>query len=72
MTRSWCVVSEIDFDSTLVGGQNDLIDKVLRCDDLEAWSVGPLDSLACDGDMINQPRPRNDRIRRGPVVRGVS
>ena len=53
--RSWCVASEIDFDSTLLGGPNDLIDEVLRCDDLEAWPVGPLDSLARDGDMINQP-----------------
>lgn len=53
--QRWCVASEIDFDSTLVGGPNDLIDDVLHRDDLEAWAVGPLDSLAWDGDMLNQP-----------------
>jgi hypothetical protein len=53
--RSWCVATEIDFDSTLLGGPPDLIDDVLRRDDLEAWPVGPLDSLAWEGDTINQP-----------------
>lgn len=52
--QSWCVVSEIDFDSTLLGGTPELIEDVVRRDDLEAWPVGPLDSLAWDGDTINQ------------------
>ena len=53
--RSWCVASEIDFDSTIVGGTTDLIADVLHRDDLEAWPVRPDDSLAWDGDTINQP-----------------
>jgi hypothetical protein len=53
--RSWCVASEIDFDSTLVGGSSDLVAEVLRRDDLEAWPIGPFDSLASDGDTVNQP-----------------
>jgi hypothetical protein len=53
--RRWCVASEIDFDSTLLGGPSDLIDDVLRRDDVEAWPVRPFDSLAWDGDRINQP-----------------
>jgi hypothetical protein len=53
--RSWCVASEIDFDSTTVGGKTDLIAEVLRRDDLEAWPVVPDDSLAWDGDAINEP-----------------
>ncbi len=53
--RSWCIASEIDFDSTIVGGTTDLIADVLHCDDLEAWPVAPDDSLAWDGDTINQP-----------------
>lgn len=52
--RSWCVASEIDFDSTLVGGSAELIDAVLRSADLEAWPVEPDDSLAHDGDAINR------------------
>ena len=53
--RSWCVASEIDFDSTIVGGTTDLIADVLHRDDLEARPVGPDDLLAWDGDTINQP-----------------
>ena len=52
--RRWCIATEIDFDSTLLGGPTDLINDVLRREDLEAWPVGPLDSLAWDGDTINQ------------------
>jgi hypothetical protein len=47
--------SEIDFDSTIVGGTTDLIADVLHRDDLEARPVAPGDSLAWDGDTINQP-----------------
>ena len=52
--RSWCVASEIDFDSTLVGGSTDLIAEIVDRHDLEAWPVGPDDSLAWDGDTLNQ------------------
>jgi hypothetical protein len=51
--RSWCVASEIDFDSTLVAGPAALIDGVLADPALEAWRVGPGDSLAYDADTIN-------------------
>lgn len=51
--RSWCVATEIDFDSTLLGGDTDLIDAVLAAADLETWPVGPDDSLRFDGDTIN-------------------
>jgi hypothetical protein len=53
--RSWCVASEIDFDSTLVGGTQQLISDILDRKDLETWPVGPDDSLAQDGDTINEP-----------------
>lgn len=51
--RSWCVATEIDFDSTLVAGTPELIDAVLAAPALEAWAVGPEDSLAFDGDTVN-------------------
>jgi len=51
--RSWCVASEIDFDSTLVGGSTALVDELLRSPDLEAWPIGPDDSLAYDADTVN-------------------
>ncbi len=51
--RAWFVASEIDFDSTLVGGGEDLIAAILASPDLEAWRVGPDSSLASDADRIN-------------------
>ncbi len=51
--HSWCAASEIDFDSTLVGGSHDLIEAVLGAAELDAWPVGPDDSLASFGDRIN-------------------
>lgn len=52
--RTWCVASEIDFDSTLVGGTNQLIEAILETPTLDAWPVGPDDSLAYDADHINK------------------
>lgn len=48
--RSWFLASEIDFDSTLVGGTKKLVDAIVASEGLEAWPVEPLDSLAADGD----------------------
>jgi hypothetical protein len=52
--HSWFVASEIDFDSTLVGGSADLIRAILAAPGLDAWPVGPDDSLAADADKINR------------------
>lgn len=51
--RSWCVASEIDFDSTLVGGSAALIADIAASEELEAWPIGPDDSLAWDADWVN-------------------
>ena len=51
--RSWCMATEIDFDSTLVAGSRDLIDAVLAAPDLEAWPVAPEDDLTDHGDRVN-------------------
>ncbi len=50
---SWFVASEIDFDSTLVGGSAVLIDAIVESPKLEAWQVEPADSLADDADKVN-------------------
>lgn len=52
--RSWCVASEIDFDSTLIGGSRRLIQAILDDVNLDSWPVSPEDSLAYDGDHLNQ------------------
>lgn len=51
--HSWCVASEIDFDSTVVAGSTALVEAVLAREDLEAWAVEPGDLLSSDGDAIN-------------------
>jgi hypothetical protein len=51
--RTWYVASEVDFDSTLVGGSSELIEAIVKSPELEAWQVEPTDSLAADADKIN-------------------
>ncbi|MGN6217148.1 MAG: hypothetical protein ACTHN7_09375 [Solirubrobacterales bacterium] len=50
---SWLVASEVDFDSTLVGGGAELIEAIVASPALEAWQVEPTTSLACYADKIN-------------------
>jgi hypothetical protein len=56
--RAWFLASEIDFNSTLVAGDTDLIADILACPALEPWPVSPHDSLGSDGDTVN---PTNQR-----------
>jgi hypothetical protein len=58
--RSWCLATEIDFDSTLVGGPAELAEALLAAPGLEAWAVPPDGDLTLDGDLRN-PRPPVDR-----------
>ena len=53
--RVWCVATELDFDSTLVGGTAELINAILESPALDAWPVQAEDSLAADADRINRP-----------------
>jgi hypothetical protein len=51
--RAWCVASEIDFDSTLIGGTTELVNAILQTPELDAWPVQPDASLAHDADHFN-------------------
>lgn len=51
--RAWCVATEIDFDSTLVGGSDELIGAILAASAFDAWPVHPDDSLTYDADRVN-------------------
>jgi hypothetical protein len=51
--RAWCVASEIDFDSTLLGGTTELVDAILQAPEFDSWPVQPYDSLAHDADRLN-------------------
>ncbi len=54
--ESWFVASEMDFDSTLVGGSDKLIEAIVESSKLEAWQVEPSNSLAINADKINPSR----------------
>jgi hypothetical protein len=51
--QSWCVSTEIDFDSTLVGGSEELLSAVLTAPGLDAWPVEPGDDLTQFADLPN-------------------
>jgi hypothetical protein len=51
--RSWCLATEVDFDSTLIGGSPELIDAILKDARLDAWRVQPIGDLTIHGDHIN-------------------
>jgi len=51
--RTWCVATEIDFDSTLVGGTHQMVTQILDDPGLEALPVGPGDDLTSAGDTRN-------------------
>jgi hypothetical protein len=56
--RAWFVASEVDLDSTLVGGSRALIDALLAAPDLEVWEVDGEVSLQSDADKLNPvPEP---------------
>lgn len=46
LDRSWCVATEVDYDSTLVGGPARLIDAVLADPRFEAFRVSATDSIS--------------------------
>lgn len=52
--HSWLLATEVDFDSTLIGGPTDVIRAVLQNPVLETWSVEPTGDLTIRGDRINR------------------
>lgn len=55
--HAWCVASEIDFDSTLVAGSQDLVTEVVAHAGIEALQVASGDDLSINGDTINPLPP---------------
>jgi hypothetical protein len=51
--RSWFVASEVDFDSTLVGGSRALVDALVASRDLEVLEVTPNTLLTAFSDELN-------------------
>ena len=51
--RAWCIGTEVDLDSTLVGCTRAAAADILSCEELEAFPIGPAESLQYDADPIN-------------------
>lgn len=58
--RAWFLASEIDFDSTLIGGSKRLARTILDDDRFEAFAVGADDLLTCNADRVNPPLEKPD------------
>ena len=54
--NSWCITTEIDWDSTLIAGSREVTEAILDDERLEAFEVAYGDDLSWAGDRIN-PRP---------------
>lgn len=52
--HEWLVASEVDFDSTLVGGSRAAIDRLLLAEGLEVFEIPPGADLTWGGDEINR------------------
>ena len=61
--HAWCVASEIDSDSTLLGGSRELIDAILQTPTFDSWPVQPNDLLAAYADRINRNPQRRETPR---------
>ncbi len=53
--HAWCVATEIDFNTTYVGGSRSSIDKLLASD-VEVYAVEPTDGIDYASDNLN-PQP---------------
>ena len=51
--HAWALATEIDFDSTLIGGTRALVDDLLAASGLEVMEIAPDASLQWDADTIN-------------------
>lgn len=51
--HAWLVASEVDFDSTLVGGDTKLVNAIVESPELETWQVEMADSFTADADKVN-------------------
>lgn len=50
---SWCVATEIDLDSTFVGGSRALVDRILADERLEAFETDVHDGIGIEDDDVN-------------------
>jgi hypothetical protein len=55
--RAWCVATDVDLDSTLVGGSAEAVKALLASAELEAFRTSFQASVQADSDHLNQEHP---------------
>lgn len=53
--RAWTLVTEIDFDSTIIGGSQNLISEIVADPGIEALQIPEGADLTRDADEPNRP-----------------
>jgi hypothetical protein len=53
--RAWCVATEVDLDSTYVGGSAACIAALAASTELEAHAIDPAHGITSDSDTVNHP-----------------
>jgi hypothetical protein len=51
--QAWCVATDIDLDSTYVGGSQACIQEILADSELEAMPIAPTAGITADSDALN-------------------
>ena len=54
LNHRWWLIVDIDFITTYVGGDQQVIESLIECDELEVWSVQPDDDITVNSDQINR------------------
>lgn len=57
--RAWFLATDVDLDSTYVGGTESLIDAMISDDRIEAWPAKIDDSITWASDTVNPPPLRS-------------
>ena len=53
LDRRWWLATDIDLNTSYIGGEKQMIDSILACRELEAWPVLPTDDISEFADKIN-------------------
>lgn len=63
--RAWCVATEIDFDSTYVGGSERCISELITSPSLEAMRLSVTSGIGLPSDVVNSPADSTRHPDRG-------
>jgi hypothetical protein len=57
--RAWCVATEVDLNTTYIGGSEACSRELVERPELEALQIDPSSGITFDSDPVNPPPPRH-------------